>query len=57
MSRNTPIPYFPVPPAQYERQYFAELTRSFSTYAQQMNTPGPWRAGTGAVGSVTVVTP
>ena len=44
MSRNTPIPYFPVPPAQYERQYFAELTRSFSTYALQMNTPGPWRA-------------
>lgn len=44
MSRNVPIPYFPVPPAQYERQYFSELTRSFSTYAQQMNTPGPWRA-------------
>lgn len=44
MSRNTPIPYFPVPPAQYERQYFAELTRAFSTYALQMNTPGPWRA-------------
>jgi hypothetical protein len=44
MSRNTPVPYFPVPPAQYERQYFAELTRAFSVYAQQMNTPGPWRA-------------
>ena len=44
VSRSVPIPYFPVPPAQYERQYFAELTRSFSTYALQMNTPGPWRA-------------
>jgi hypothetical protein len=44
MSRNTPIPYFPVPPAQYDRGYFAELTRAFSVYAQQMNTPGPWRA-------------
>ena len=44
MSRNTPIPYFPVPPAQYERQYFAELTRAFTVYTQQMNTPGPWRA-------------
>lgn len=44
MSRNSPIPYFPVPPAQYERQYFAELTRAFSTYALQMNTPGPLRA-------------
>ncbi len=44
MSRNTPIPYFPIPPAQYERSYFAELTRAFTVYAQQMNTPGPWRA-------------
>ena len=42
MSRSIPIPYFPVPPAQYERQYFAELTRSFSTYALQMNAPGPF---------------
>ena len=44
MSRNTLIPYFPVPPAQYDRGYFAELTRAFSVYAQQTNTPGPWRA-------------
>jgi hypothetical protein len=44
MSRNTPIPYFPIPPAQYERGYFAELTRAFTVYTQQMNTPGPWRA-------------
>jgi hypothetical protein len=44
MSRSTPIPYFPIPPAQYERGYFAELTRAFTVYTQQMNTPGPWRA-------------
>lgn len=44
MSRSTPIPYFPVPPAQYDRAYFSELTRAFTVYAQQMNTPGPWRA-------------
>ena len=44
MSRNIPIPYFPVPPAQYDRGYFAELTRAFSVYTQQMNTPGLWRA-------------
>ena len=44
MSRNSPIPYFPVPPAQYDRGYFAELTRAFTVYTQQMNTPGPWRA-------------
>jgi hypothetical protein len=44
MSRNAPIPYFPVPPAQYSQPYFSELTRAFSVYTQQMNTPGPWRA-------------
>jgi len=44
MSLPSPIPYFPVPPAQYDARYFAELTRAFSTFAQQINTPGAWRA-------------
>ena len=44
MSRSVPIPYFPLPPEAYEPQYLAEVTRAFSVYAQQMNTPGPWRA-------------
>ena len=44
MSRNVPIPYFPTPPLVYDRNYHAEVTRAFSVYAQQMNTPGPWRA-------------
>lgn len=44
MSRSTPIPYFPVPPAEYRQTYLAEIIRAFSVYAQQMNTPGPWRA-------------
>ena len=44
MSRSVPIPYFPVPPAQYSQNYLAEVTRAFSVYAQQVNTPGPWRA-------------
>lgn len=44
MSRSVPIPYFPVPPAQYSQRYFEEVLRSFSTYTQQMNNPGPWRA-------------
>lgn len=44
MSRSVPIPYFPVPPQQYDAQYLAEVTRAFSVYAQQVNTPGPWRA-------------
>lgn len=46
MSRSVPIPYFPIPPAEYERGYFAEITRAFSVYVQQVNTPGPWRATT-----------
>lgn len=44
MSRSTPIPYFPVPPAAYSQSYLAEVIRAFSVYAQQTNTPGPWRA-------------
>lgn len=43
-SRFNPIPYFPIPPEQYSQSYFAELTRSFAVYAQQMNTPGDFRA-------------
>lgn len=99
MSRSVNIPYFAEPPVNYDRAYFAQMTRAFALYTQQMNTPGPWRAtsmaltnlqsgndvglevgsifevdgflkisrlnnphvagstGTGAVGSVTVVTP
>ena len=44
MSRSVPIPYFPIPPLDYNPQYLAEVTRAFANYAQQMNTPGPWRA-------------
>jgi hypothetical protein len=44
MSRSVPIPYFPIPPLDYDAQYLAEVTRAFAVYAQQMNTPGPWRA-------------
>lgn len=44
MSRSLNIPYFASPPEQYRREYFADLTRAFALFAQQMNTPGPWRA-------------
>jgi hypothetical protein len=44
MSRSLNIPYFASPPEQYSRPYFADLTRAFALFAQQMNTPGPWRA-------------
>jgi hypothetical protein len=36
MSRNLVRPFFPIPPQQYEMQYFAEIVRSFSTYLEQM---------------------
>lgn len=44
MSRPTPIPYFPVPPVDYDQRYFAELVRAFSVYTQQAANPGPLRA-------------
>lgn len=44
MSRQLNIPFFGTPPDEYEAAYFSELTRSFAVFAQQVNTPGPWRA-------------
>jgi len=44
MSRQLNIPYFAAPPQAYQREYFADVTRSFALFAQQLNTPGPWRA-------------
>ena len=44
MSRSVNIPYFAEPPNEYSRAYFAQMTRAFALYTQQMNTPGPWRA-------------
>ena len=43
MSRNLVRPFFPIPPQQYEMQYFAEIVRSFSTYLEQMQNPGEGR--------------
>ena len=44
MTRPVNIPYFSEPPHSYDRRYFSQLIRSFALYAQQMNTPGSWRA-------------
>ena len=44
MSRQVPIPYFPTPPNEYQQRYFAEITRSFATYAQLLSNPGPVRS-------------
>jgi hypothetical protein len=44
MAKNLNIPYFGTPPAQYTAPYFADMTRAFSLFAQQMAVPGPERA-------------
>ena len=44
MSRDLILPYFAVPPQEYDQQYFANLTRSFATYMQQQQNPGEERA-------------
>lgn len=43
MSRNLVRPYFPIPPAEYQRPYFTEVIRSFSTYLEQAQNPGEGR--------------
>ncbi len=44
MSRNLILPFFAVPPTQYDQQYFANLTRSFAVYMEQQQNPGEERA-------------
>ena len=43
MSRNLVLPFFPVPPEQYDQQYMEELVRSFSIYLRQIQNPGEGR--------------
>ena len=43
MSRNLVVPFFPVPPQNYDREYIAEIVRSFSIYLGQMQNPGEGR--------------
>ena len=44
MSRNLILPFFAVPPREYDQQYFANLTRSFAIYMEQQQNPGEERA-------------
>ena len=44
MSRNLILPFFAIPPREYDQQYFANLTRSFATYMEQQQNPGLERA-------------
>ena len=43
MSRNLNLPFFPIPPDEYDQRYFAEVLRSYSTYMQNMQNPGEGR--------------
>lgn len=43
MSRNLPLPFLPVPPAEYRQTYFAEVVRSISVYMQNARNPGEGR--------------
>ena len=44
MAKALSTPFFPTPPANYEARYFAEVTRAFALFADQVRTPGPERA-------------
>ena len=44
MSRRLPRPYFPIPPDQYQRNYFSEVIRAFSVFLEQIQNPGDVRA-------------
>jgi hypothetical protein len=44
VSRNLILPFFAVPPREYDQQYFANLTRSFAIYMEQQQNPGEERA-------------
>ena len=41
--RKVPVPYFPIPPSQYDVRYFTEVVRAFSVYLQQASNPGEGR--------------
>ena len=43
MSRNLVLPFFPVPPEEYQQEYMAEIMRSFTVYLTQMQNPGEGR--------------
>ena len=44
MARNLPPPQFPIPPNQYDPNYFAEIIRSFSVFLGQYGAAGEERA-------------
>lgn len=43
-SNFSPVPYFPIPPAQYDQRYLNEVIRAFTVFAQQTINPGAIRS-------------
>jgi len=41
MASSNPAPFFAAPPPVYDQRYFAQVTRAFSVFVQQVNNPGP----------------
>lgn len=39
-------PYLPVPPAEYDQNYFSEVVRALSLFMQAERNPGPARSTT-----------
>lgn len=44
MTTNVPVPFFAAPPQTYDQAYFAQMTRAFALFAQQVTNPGPINA-------------
>ena len=44
MARNLAVPQFPIPPQEYDPNYFSEIIRSFAVYLEQYGNPGEERA-------------
>lgn len=43
MSRNLPLPYLALPPAEYDQRYFSDLVQTIAVYMQQERNPGEGR--------------
>lgn len=48
-SRRLTLPFFPIAPQEYNKQYMDELVRQFSIYLEQMQNPGDARHTTMAL--------
>ena len=41
--RVTPLPFYTIPPREYDQRYFTQMVQDFSVYLRQMNNPGEGR--------------